>query len=224
MGHRNPYRIAVDRRTGFLYWGDVGPDASVDSAARGPAGHDEIGQARGAGNFGWPYFVADNKAYVDVDFATGKAGARFDPARPVNRSPNNTGLVELPPARGAFIWYPYGASAEFPLVGNGGRTAMAGPVFHRDDFRGAARPFPRRYDGKLFIYDWLRGWIMTVTMDAAGDFASMERFMPGHKFSNPIDMEFGPDGDLYVLEYGTAWFKGNDDARLVRIEHAAGSR
>ncbi|HEX4932884.1 MAG TPA: ThuA domain-containing protein, partial [Gemmatimonadaceae bacterium] len=31
MGHRNPYRISVDKRTGALYWGDVGPDASADS-------------------------------------------------------------------------------------------------------------------------------------------------------------------------------------------------
>jgi cytochrome c len=37
-------------------------------------------------------------------------------------------------------------------------------------------------------------------------------------------MEFGPSGDLYVLEYGTAWFQANDDARLVRIEYNAGNR
>jgi cytochrome c len=224
MGHRNPYRIAIDKRTGFVYWGDVGPDAPADSAERGPAGHDEIGQARRAGNFGWPHFVADNKAYFDVDFATMKAGPRFDPARPMNTSPNNTGLTELPPAERAFIWYPYGPSAEFPIVGSGGRTAMAGPVYHRDDFRNAARPFPAYYDGKLFIYEWMRGWIIAVTMDEQGNLASMERFMSSHKFSNPIDMEFGPNGDLYVLEYGTAWFQGNDDARVVRIEYTAGNR
>jgi cytochrome c len=224
MGHRNPYRIAIDKRTGFVYWGDVGPDAAVDSAGRGPAGHDEIGQARRAGNFGWPHFVADNKAYFDVDFATMQAGPRFDPARPMNGSPNNTGRTELPPAERAFIWYPYGPSAEFPLVGNGGRTAMAGPVYHRDDFRDAARAFPAYYDGKLFIYEWMRGWIIAVTMDAQGNFVSMERFMSSHKFSNPMDMEFGPNGDLYVLEYGTAWFQGNDDARVVRIEYTEGNR
>jgi cytochrome c len=224
MGHRNPYRIAIDKRTGFVYWGDVGPDAPADSAERGPTGHDEIGQARRAGNFGWPYFVADNKAYFDVDFATMKAGPRFDPARPMNTSPNNTGRTELPSAEKAFIWYPYGPSAEFPLVGTGGRTAMAGPVYRRDDFRNAARPFPEYYDGKLFIYEWMRGWIMAVTMDAQGNLVSMERFMSSHRFSNPMDMEFGPSGDLYVLEYGTAWFQGNDDARLVRIEYTAGNR
>src|SRR5690606_60223 len=31
MGNRNPYRISVDQKTGFLYWGDVGPDARNDS-------------------------------------------------------------------------------------------------------------------------------------------------------------------------------------------------
>ncbi len=224
MGHRNPYRIAVDRRTGFVYWGDVGPDAPTDSAGRGPAGHDEIGQARRAGNFGWPHFVADNKAYFDVDFATMTAGPPFDQARPRNASPNNTGRAELPPAEKAFIWYPYGPSAEFPLVGTGGRTAMAGPVYHRDELPNAARPFPAYYDGKLLIYEWMRGWIIAVTMDEQGNFVSMERFMASHKFSNPMDMAFGPNGDLYILEYGTRWFQGNDDARLVRIEYTAGNR
>ena len=27
MGNRNPYRISIDSETGWLYWGDVGPDA-----------------------------------------------------------------------------------------------------------------------------------------------------------------------------------------------------
>ena len=227
MGHRNPYRIAVDARNGFLYWGDVGPDAPDDSVGRGPRGYDEINQARRAGNYGWPYFLGDNKSYIRttfIDSVTVKSGFPFDPVVPRNTSPNNTGLTELPPARNAFIWYPYGPSPEFPLVGSGGRTSMAGPVFHRDDFGSAARPFPQWYDGKLLIYDWMRGWIIAVTMDAKGDLASMESFMPSQKFSNPIDMQFGPDGDLYMLEYGTAWFQGNDDARLIRIEYTAGNR
>ena len=224
MGHRNPYRISIDRRTGFLYWGDVGPDANVDSVGKGPAGQDEVGQARRAGNFGWPYFVGDNKAYWDIDYATGTPGAQYDPARPINESKNNTGLRELPPAQKAFIWYPYGASAEFPDLGTGGRTAMAGPVFYRSDFVGSPRPFPEWYDGKLLTYDWMRGWVMAVTMDSAGNYVSMERFLPSHKFANPQDMEFGPSGDLYMLEYGTGWFQGNDDARIVRIEYNAGNR
>jgi cytochrome c len=227
MGHRNPYRISVDSRSGFLYWGEVGPDANVDSAGRGPRGYDEINQARTAGNYGWPYFVGDNKAYFRTTFAdsvTVIPGEQFLPAHPVNRSPNNTGLNELPPARGAYIWYPYAPSPEFPIVGSGGRAAAAGPVFHREDFRGAARSFPQYYDGKLFIYEFMRHWIMAVTMAPNGDLVSIERFMPSAQFSAPIEMEFAPSGDLYLLEYGTAWFQGNPDARLVRVEYNAGNR
>lgn len=227
MGHRNPYRISFDRHSGFLYWGDVGPDANVDSAGRGPRGYDEINQARSAGNYGWPYFVGNNQAYFSTTFSdsvTVIPGAQFDPAHPINHSPNNTGLNELPPARGAYIWYPYAPSPEFPMIGAGGRAAAAGPVFHRDDFRGAARPFPQYYDGKLFIYEFMRHWIMAVTPDTNGDLLSIERFMPNAQFSAPIEMEFGPSGDLYLLEYGTAWFQGNPDARLVRVEYNAGNR
>ena len=227
MGHRNPYRIAVDQHTGFLYWGEVGPDANVDSAGQGPRGYDEINQARSPGNYGCSYFVGNNQAYNHtrfLDSSTTETGPLFDAAHPVNTSPNNTGQNALPPARGAYIWYPYAPSPDFPILGTGGRAAAAGPVFHRDDFRGAARPFPAYYDGKLFIYEFMRHWIMAVTMDSSGDLVSIERFMPNATFSAPIEMEFAPNGDLYVLEYGTKWFQGNEDARLVRIEYNAANR
>jgi cytochrome c len=207
-----------------VYWGDVGPDSNGPDSLRGPASQDEIGQARKPGNFGWPYFVGDNKAYNHFDFATNKSGPKFDPENPVNYSPNNTGLNNLPPAQKALIWYPYAESKEFPLVGTGGRCAMAGPVYHADVFKTAKHAFPKYYDGKLLIYEWMRGWVMAVTLDKDGNYQSMERFMPSYKFSNPMDMEFAANGDLYMLEYGSGWFTGNDDARLIRIEYNGGNR
>jgi cytochrome c len=224
MGNRNPFRISVDKESGFVYWGEVGPDANNADSLKGPAAQDEIGQARKAGNFGWPYFVGDNKAYNHFDFAANKPGDIFDPEKPINTSPNNTGLKQLPPAQKAFIWYPYGESKEFPAVGTGGRSAMAGPVFHRDEFKKAGHIFPNYYDGKLLIYEWMRGWVIAVTLDKEGNYVSMERFMPSYKFSNPMDMEFAANGDLYMLEYGSGWFTANDDARLIRIEYNGGNR
>ena len=221
MGNRNPYRISIDQKTGFLYWGEVGPDANENNPLRGPRGHDEINQAREAGNFGWPLFVADNKAYVDYNFATMESGEPFDPMAPVNDSPNNTGLIDLPPAQKAFIWYPYAESPEFPMLGSGGRNAMAGPVFYEDAFEEGPHSFPATFDGKLFIYDWIRGWIKTVTMDEDGDLLEIEPFMETVEFSNPIDMQFDHEGVLYVLEYGKGWFLQNEDARLSRIEYNA---
>ncbi len=65
---------------------------------------------------------------------------------------------------------------------------------------------------------------MSITMDKEGNLASMERFMPSYRFSNPMDMEFASNGDLYMLEYGSGWFTANDDARLIRIEYNGGNR
>lgn len=224
MGHRNPFRISVDKHTGYLYWGDVGPDGRQADSLRGPIGYDEVGQARKAGNFGWPHFIADNKAYYHYDFENKKSLDLWDPKAPKNVSPNNTGLENLPPAQSAFVWYPYTESVEFPLVGSGGRNAMAGPVYYADDFKGAERAFPKYYDKKFFEYEWMRGWIMAVTMDKEGNLVSQEKFMPSYKFSNPMDMVFANNGDLYMLEYGSGWFSANDDARLIRIEYNGGNR
>lgn len=219
MGDRNPYRISIDQKTGYLYWGEVGPDANPDSLdVRGPRGYDEVNQARRAGNFGWPFLIGDNYAYHHYDYATGAHGPAFDPAGPENTSRNNTGLTTLPPGQPAFVWYPYALSPEFPEVGTGGRNAMAGPVYYTDLYPPATR-YPDYYNGKLFIYDWIRGWIKAVTMAPDGDLQEMEPFMPDMKMHNCIDMEAGPDGRLYLLEYGTAWFGRNADAGLFRIDY-----
>ncbi len=224
MGDRNPYRISVDQKNGNLYWGEVGPDSNVDSLnTRGPKGYDEMNQARKAGFFGWPLFIGNNYPYVSYNYLTGEIGKTFDPAHPQNLSQNNTGLTDLPPAQPAFIWYPYGISKDFPQVGSGGRTAMTGPVYYTDMFPEKTR-MPGYYNGKLFVYEWMRGWIKVVTMKPNGDFDNMEPFMEDTKFNNPSDMEVGPDGRLYVLEYGSGWFAKNADAGLARIDYNNGNR
>jgi cytochrome c551/c552 len=52
----------------------------------------------------------------------------------------------------------------------------------------------------------------------------MEPFFQNGKLAAPIDMEVGPDGRLYVLEYGKGWFAKNPDAALSRIDYLAGNR
>jgi glucose/arabinose dehydrogenase len=220
MGTRNAYRLSVDQKKNFIYWGDVGPDSDKDSLdTRGPRGYDEINQARQAGYFGWPLFIGNNYAYYDYDYYTGKTLNRFDPAKPINDSRNNTGIKELPPATPAFIWYPYGnVYNQFPQMGTGGRTAMAGPVYYADMFPGK-KGLPDYYNGKLFIYEWMRNFIKVVTMQPNGDFYKMEPFMESTKLAGPVDMELGPDGKLYILEYGLGWFSKNKDCGLYRVDY-----
>jgi len=227
MGARNPFRIAIDAKTNYLYWGDVGPDAGADSPKYGPQSYDEWNQARKPGNYGWPYFVGDNQAYPDRDFAMDTVGNVQDPMHPVNLSPFNTGAKVLPPAELPMIWYPYGKSEEFPFLGEGGRSSMCGPIYYQNyyvkDYDSKVQ-FPDYYNGKMFIYEWARSWILAVSFDEEGDLKQIEPFWPEMPLSKPIDMVFGPDGAMYILEYGRQYFLNNADATLSRIEFANGNR
>ncbi|PPK85327.1 cytochrome c [Neolewinella xylanilytica] len=223
MGHRNPWRVSVDSETGYIYWGEVGPDASEDSRY-GPRGYDEFNQAREAGFHGWPYFIGDNIPYIDYDYATDSVSQPFDVDNVVNDSPNNDGLAQLPKPVPAFIWYPYSYSEEFPQMGSSGRSATGGPVYRQADFPDTDYRFPSYYEGKWLMVEFMRGWIMAVEMDEHGDYVGMEPFLPEENFSSAIDMLFSPDGRLYVLEYGSAWFRGNENAQIKRIEYNGGNR
>ncbi|MEM7372893.1 MAG: PQQ-dependent sugar dehydrogenase [Bacteroidota bacterium] len=223
MGARNPLKITVDQATGWLYWGDVGPNPGHKYPEWGPSSYEEINQAQQAGNYGWPYFLADNKAFRDLDFETNVAGAFFDPKQVINNSPNNSGIQELPPAQKALIWYPNTASDSFPLTGTGGGTICAGPVYH---YQADLSPdqWPRYFDDKLIIYEWMRSWVLAVELDAQGRYVGMEPIFEGDPFKKPIDIEFGPDGAMYVLDYGSNWYAHNPDARLTRVRYQDGNR
>ncbi|HZF64860.1 MAG TPA: ThuA domain-containing protein, partial [Chitinophagaceae bacterium] len=224
MGCRNPYRISVDQATSIVYWGEIGPDAGVDSK-HGPRGYDEFNQAKKPGNYGWPYFVGNNKTYNDSDFATHAVGALFNLSAPENTSPNNTGLKTLPSPTSAMIWYPYNVAEEFTSLGDGGRCAMGGPVYHYDANLQSDRMLPAYFDKSLFVYDWMRNWVFAVRLDEQQNYKRLERFMTTNgDFRRPVDMEIGPDGAIYMLEYGTVYGIDNEDARLVRIDYNAGNR
>ncbi|WP_341841593.1 PQQ-dependent sugar dehydrogenase [Chitinophaga caseinilytica] len=223
MGCRNPFRFTVDRKNQYVYWGDVGPDTKVPGS-EGTISYDEVNQARKPGFFGWPYFLGENEALPKWDFATKTEGPKLDPAKPINSSPNNKGVKELPPAQGAMIWFGDGPSTKFPLVGKGGQSVMAGPVYYADQFKNAEYKLSDYYDGKLLIYDWVRRWIMAVTFDENHNYLRMEPFLDHLAPAAPIDLRFADDGAIYMIEYGTNWFSRNMDARLVRITYAAGNR
>ena len=237
MGCRNPWRISIDPKSGYLYWGEVGPDSRKDSE-RGPRGYDEINQARKAGFFGWPLFVGANFAYAKYDFEAQKIGAFHDATKPRNLSVNNTGLKELPPAQPAFIYWPYEDSKEFPMLGTGGRTACAGPVYHFQQSFEKTNGFPKEYDNCLLFWDWQRPFVKWAKLGASGDLSEIipfsnamavvsdkvkdDEITEGFVARRPVDAVFGPDGCLYMLDYGLTW-GANADSKLVKISYLRGT-
>lgn len=222
MGVRNPWRISIDSKTGNLFWADPGRDDDKEDVAKNNGkGMDEFNVAKDPGNYGWPFFVGDNRPYYAPSATSSHA---IDPDSVFNSSSRNTGWRHLPPARKSLIHYKYSVSDQFPLLGGGGRSAVGGPVFRQQDFKNAPRSFPAYYEGKWFVTDFIRGWIMAVSLDKSGNYRSMEQFLPGENFSSVLDMQFSPEGDLYVLSYGTGWYKHNSNARLVKISYHSGNR
>jgi len=219
MGFRNPFRMSVDKPTGIVYLGDYGPDAGTASPSRGPAGQVEFNRVTKAGNYGWPYCTGRNDAYVDHDFATGASGARFDCAAPKNTSPRNTGLTDLPPAQPAWIPYDGGSVPEF---GTGSESPMGGPVYRYDAALDSPVKFPEAYDGDFFAGEFGRRWIKRIEQGTDGTVQSINAFP--WTGTQVMDMAFGPDGALYVLDYGTGYFNGDANSALYRIEHVSGSR
>ncbi|MEU6843330.1 PQQ-dependent sugar dehydrogenase [Streptomyces sp. NPDC046716] len=217
MGFRNPFRMSVDKTTGIVYVGDYGPDAGTANAGRGPAGQVEFARITKAGNFGWPYCTGKNDAYVDYDFAAGTSGARFDCAAPKNNSPRNTGLTDLPPAQAAWIPYDGGSVPEF---GSGSESPMGGPVYRYDAASTSDVKFPESYDGDFFAGEFGRRWIKRIEQAGDGTVQSVNAFP--WSGTQVMDMAFGPDGALYVLDYGTGYFNGDANSALYRIEHVTG--
>ncbi|MFW6689509.1 PQQ-dependent sugar dehydrogenase [Streptomyces sp. MAR4 CNX-425] len=213
MGFRNPFRMSVDKATGTVYLGDYGPDAGTASDTRGPGGQVEFNRITEPGNFGWPYCTGDNDAYVDHDFATGSSGGAYDCGAPVNNSPHNTGLTELPPAQPA--WIPYDGNS-VPEFGNGSESPMGGPVYNYDPDLDSAVKFPEEFDGDYFAGEFGRRWIKNIKVDGSGGVESINDFP--WSGTQVMDMAFGPDGALYVLDYGTGFGSGDDSSALYRIE------
>lgn len=175
MGVRNPARISVDKKTDTLYAGWVGPDAGEPSTTWGPAKYDTFAAITHASNRGWPYCMGNNQPYRDRNLP--------DPTKPLgwydckklkNESPNNDGLVNIPPAEPNNIWYsPQGGGVDYPRDANGipsyktseqkillpwlkggGQATMNGPVYRYDAAGTSADKWPSYWDGKWFVGDF----------------------------------------------------------------------
>ena len=223
MGLRNPFRFSVDRRSGNVYLADYSPDAIDPNPLRGPDGKGKWTIIRRPGNYGWPYCATAELPYVDYDFATGQSGATFDCSDLVNDSPRNTGLRHLPKVVQPDVWYGSNPSPEFPELGESGVAPMAGPAYRYRPHTTSRVAWPRYFDGTPLFYEWTRDALFEMRLDRRGRFQEIRPLLPSIAVANPIDAEFGPDGALYLLEYGDGYFAENPEAQLSRIDYVRGN-
>jgi cytochrome c len=241
MGLRHPFKITVDQATGWLYWGEPGPNANTDAATQGPRGYDIIGMAKGPGNYGWPYCrgnpasipkpggITGAFCYTEYNYSgSGTGGAMYKPDSLRNTSVNNTGIVNLPPMRTAQVWYPYSGSSatgvNFPIFRNNtdaGNAAMIGPVYYYNQQASSGR-FPATFDRHIIVVEWHRNQLFVAKLDSVGGLQNLRPFWTTRDTTSngPIDVKFGPDGALYLLNWvGNTYNNNAGNGTLTRLEY-----
>ena len=80
----------------------------------------------------------------------------------------------------------------------------------------AGTAYPAAYAGALFFADYTRDciWVMRAGAGGVPDVALREPFRPDAP--NPVDLEIGPGGDLFYVDF--------DGGTIRRIEYASGNR
>ena len=214
MGARNPYRLFVDiNNEDWLFWCDVGPDANSASAS-GPEGLDEINLTKTAGNYGWPYFAGEDNDPYQVSY---KSPSPFynNPNAPENtsvwnKSPNTIGAKILPAAKPAWLELFH-------------KSYFAGPKYYYNASSTDQQRLPVEFDGAFFYYDFNTSRIWVIKMDTSGNILSNEQMAPSvfpTSKNGFIDMKIGPDGHMYILEYGTGCCPQNaGTGKLVRVDY-----
>lgn len=170
-----------------------------------------------------------------------------------NNSPNNDGLTDLPPARNNTIWYsPQGGGPDYPRDANGipsyklgeekfllpwlkggGQATMNGPVYRYNADKAGDGSWPSYWSGKWFVGDFYdqdqpRHAVLMDPGNMGGTpihAESLAKMIPkgNDGIKNLMDWKFGPDGTLYVLDYGRGFFNYDDKSALWRVTYTGGA-
>jgi aldose sugar dehydrogenase len=204
-GFRQPWRFAVDPKSGTAIVGVVGPDAFLDDPQRGPSGKEEVEEVPlgGGTNHGWPRCIGANLPYHDYDFQTGASNGPlscegFVPAAMVTER-------SLP-------------SLDAPTMSTHALTAIIIGEVYRYDGDGALA-LPAGLRNHVLGGDWQRNALFALPLDDAGKVQPPAWRLPVDVLG-PIDMAVGADGAVYIAEYGSQTFgaSSNNNGRLSRLK------
>ncbi|MET0416162.1 MAG: family 16 glycoside hydrolase, partial [Actinoplanes sp.] len=124
-----------------------------------------------------------------------------------------------------------------PYLRGGGQAVMSGPTYHRDLVDASSTvAWPAYWNDKWFIGDQSNAANrVAVTVDPAGvpqqappAFGeTLRAIIPAGggatQLQSWMDAKFGPDGALYLLDYGGGFFTLHANQKLIRITYAGGA-
>ncbi|MCF6522853.1 ThuA domain-containing protein [Streptomyces sp. JJ36] len=121
-----------------------------------------------------------------------------------------------------------------PWLKGGGQAAMTGPVYRYDEQSNSGTKWPEYWDGKWFVGDFYDGdqprhaLVMDPGTVGRGGLPvhaeSLDAIVPDGQggIRNLMDWKFGPDGALYVQDYGRGFFTAHEDSALWRVTYRGG--
>jgi glucose/arabinose dehydrogenase len=210
-GFRSDYRFEVDPLTQKALVTTVGPDALFPHPSYGPQAHEEIEIVpKGGGtNHGWPRCIANNIPYNDYNYETGQAGPPLS-------------CQGMTPAAFYYSYYPTYTNP-WVQTGGGGDCIIAAAVYR---YQGdGALKLPARFLNTFLFMDWSRDGMWSLPIDSNGNLdtlpSSLSVIRPPNVsgMASPIDGTIGPDGAVYLAEYGSALYNGTN-AKIVRMKCA----
>ncbi len=177
-GLRNPFRFTFRPGTSELWIGDVGWDMWEEvNRIPNPT-------AAPIANFGWPCYEGDNS---QSSILSGYQSAGLNICANLYNTPGSVVASYY-----AFQHRVQVVSGETCSTTNG--SAITGLAF----YNGGA--YPTSYNGALFFADHSRNciWVMTAGSNGLPDKTKVANFITGA--SNPVDLEIGPNGDLFYVD------------------------
>ncbi|MDR7304180.1 ThuA domain-containing protein [Haloactinomyces albus] len=124
-----------------------------------------------------------------------------------------------------------------PYLKGGGQSIMSGPTYHRSQVNtDSGVAWPSYWEDKWFIGDQSNpnnriavtlGPDSVTEQDPPAFAESLRRIIPAGGGDDQLqnwmmDSKFGPDGALYMIDYGGGFFSLSDNQKLIRITYEGG--
>jgi PKD repeat protein len=121
-----------------------------------------------------------------------------------------------------------------PELGDGGVGPHGAAPYDYEAANPSTTKFPPYFDGSFILGEFTRDFLREVRLDSQGNVMKISQTLPcgqaiistafPFECDNPMDMQFGADGSLYLLTYGDGFFAANADAGMYRFDYVKGTR
>lgn len=211
-GVRNPYTITAHPTKRWVGWGDCGPDIhGIDTAGVASRETEEHNLATSPGFYGYPYFAGNNLAL-----------APFQDKKDFRATPSNNNLLQCFDGR-KDLTTPIPGTHSYGKITGPYICAITGPWYIYNPKTASKESMPPHFHNRWIVGDWGEQWFGMLTVGSSGQLVgTMEKLFSNVVWNAPLHMAIGPEGALYVVEYGSVnkspvWFTSSNTTAISKV-------